>query len=317
MKIRKLLRFFLLLPTLVFAFCISTVQAQVRVQRTRDVASKKIIGKYNLVVTYKFSFYYAFDFDIHHLPDSKDYDMNLLEIGDNFSRYYSEFADRIDTNDYKNIINHMPDADPSAFMDDDWNKQERYEDVYLNYPTSGSLLCRTMIINTEYEYTEPINKFSWNFGDSTCNILGYDCKLATTSFRGRNYKVYYTEEIPLNYGPWKFYGLPGLILKVTEEKGMFDWIATNIRQCSGDIHIYDPSVGKTPGVPEMRVKKVGRKQVLKMEKMIWTDNIALEVMHGLTPPKYYEYGPTNERRPLTKDNWKDLNSPLIPQLETE
>ena len=46
-------------------------------------------------------------------------------------------------------------------------------------------------------------------GDST--ILGYTCHKATTRFRGRDYVAWYTEEIPLSYGPYKFRGLPGLI----------------------------------------------------------------------------------------------------------
>lgn len=49
--------------------------------------------------------------------------------------------------------------------------------------------------------------------DSTRNILGYECQLAETDFRGRHWKAWFTLDIPLSYGPWKFRGLPGMILQ--------------------------------------------------------------------------------------------------------
>ena len=64
-----------------------------------------------------------------------------------------------------------------------------------------------------YKITEPIPVQDWNIvTDSTRQILGYHCCMATTTFRGRKWTVYFTDEIPLPLGPWKLGGLPGLIL---------------------------------------------------------------------------------------------------------
>ena len=54
--------------------------------------------------------------------------------------------------------------------------------------------------------------------DEKKNILGMVCSKATTRFRGRNYIVWYSTEVPVQVGPWKFYGLPGLILQVYDNK---------------------------------------------------------------------------------------------------
>lgn len=55
--------------------------------------------------------------------------------------------------------------------------------------------------------------------------------MATTNFRGREYIVFYTDNILTNIGPWKLHGLPGLILKV--ESHSYDEIykieATNLK----------------------------------------------------------------------------------------
>ncbi|MDT0294478.1 GLPGLI family protein [Mesonia ostreae] len=54
---------------------------------------------------------------------------------------------------------------------------------------------------------------NWKLQNDTKKIGNIICKKATAEFRGRNYTVWYTEKIPLPYGPWKFQGLPGLVLE--------------------------------------------------------------------------------------------------------
>jgi len=66
--------------------------------------------------------------------------------------------------------------------------------------------------------------------NETKKIGNYICSKAKIKFRGREYIAYYTSEIPIAFGPWKFKGLPGLILQVynTEEADKFIWTAKNI-----------------------------------------------------------------------------------------
>ncbi|MDO5654987.1 MAG: GLPGLI family protein [Flavobacteriaceae bacterium] len=45
-------------------------------------------------------------------------------------------------------------------------------------------------------------------------INGLSCRYATTNFRGRDYRACYSTEIPISQGPWKFKGLPGLIIQI-------------------------------------------------------------------------------------------------------
>ncbi|MVO08889.1 GLPGLI family protein [Flavobacterium sp. TP390] len=55
--------------------------------------------------------------------------------------------------------------------------------------------------------------FNWKFEKETKKIGKYTCHKATAPFRGRDYTVWYTTEIPIPYGPWKLNGLPGLVLE--------------------------------------------------------------------------------------------------------
>ncbi|WP_421918438.1 GLPGLI family protein [Marinifilum sp.] len=61
---------------------------------------------------------------------------------------------------------------------------------------------------------EPLNLFEWKLSRETKTILGYTCIKATCKFRGRDYVAYFTREIPFKAAPWKFHGLPGVVLEV-------------------------------------------------------------------------------------------------------
>ncbi|WP_294278334.1 GLPGLI family protein [uncultured Chryseobacterium sp.] len=71
---------------------------------------------------------------------------------------------------------------------------------------------------TNYFIHDEVPKPVWNIDEkSTRKILGYSCIKATTVFRGTNITAYFTRELPYPAGPFKFFGLPGLILDVRED----------------------------------------------------------------------------------------------------
>ena len=89
-------------------------------------------------------------------------------------------------------------------------------------------------------YDEPFSELSWELGDSTKSVLGYECVMATADYHGRKWTAWFAPDIPVHDGPWKLRGLPGLILEATEEKGHHGFIADGIEQSSQPLYpIYD------------------------------------------------------------------------------
>ncbi|WP_343609070.1 GLPGLI family protein [Chryseobacterium oranimense] len=63
----------------------------------------------------------------------------------------------------------------------------------------------------------------WKLVNETKVINTINCKKAEVTFKGRNWIAWYSPKIPFPYGPYKFSGLPGLIVKITDDKGDFDF----------------------------------------------------------------------------------------------
>lgn len=72
-----------------------------------------------------------------------------------------------------------------------------------------------------FTYKQPVIS-NWELADETKIINTIICKKAKVKFKGRNWIAWYAPEIPLPYGPMKFSGLPGLIIKITDEKEDYD-----------------------------------------------------------------------------------------------
>lgn len=95
--------------------------------------------------------------------------------------------------------------------------------IYKGF-TEDSLKIREIVFLQPYVSSEPIPEMEWNITNTTKNIGSFITQLATTQFRGRVYNAWFTQEIPISDGPWKFSGLPGMILEVISEDGDYKFL---------------------------------------------------------------------------------------------
>lgn len=76
--------------------------------------------------------------------------------------------------------------------------------------------------STLFYYEDPVIK-NWELINETKTISNWVCQKASVYFKGRKWIAWYSSEIPLQYGPYKFSGLPGLIVKITDENEEYDF----------------------------------------------------------------------------------------------
>jgi len=59
-------------------------------------------------------------------------------------------------------------------------------------------------------------KLDWKVLNDKQKILNYNAQKASLNFAGRAWNAWFTQAIPLQDGPYKFHGLPGLIVKMED-----------------------------------------------------------------------------------------------------
>lgn len=101
--------------------------------------------------------------------------------------------------------------------------------IYKNYP-EGKVTETAYFEMQDWRYEEDWEKPEWEISDETKEILGYQCFKATADYRGRRWTVWFAPEIPVQDGPWKLCGLPGLILEAVDNHREFHFIANGLMQ---------------------------------------------------------------------------------------
>ena len=167
------------------------------------------------------------------------------------------------TNVYSEVVLYInSDAAYSEFKNIYNPKKEIQEDEYGNlnvkipikdtlgkqfYLKKDTIVFRDHIYkNKKFEpviVNEKTPAFQWELKSDTLTLKGYFCNTAKLNFRGRSYNVWYTTEIPTQFGPWKFFGLPGLIIKIETTDRSISFDLANIKSLER-YQLEAPKLGK-------------------------------------------------------------------------
>lgn len=267
----------------------------------RDSGRKKPIDNCVLAVTYRVR--------ISQDTIGKEFyfDNQILEVGAKLSHYYSVFSENIDSVMYKARQEPSGGIDVGVATRKNMGKDEdgNYEDIFINYPSAGLLTVINRIAKNDYAYAEPCAAIGWQIIPATTQVLGYNCQKATCTFRGRQWTAWFTTQIPVPMGPYKFGGLPGLILKIEDASKLFIYEAIGVEQPKNRaIYKYD--------IPTV---KSSRKDVAKLLEMRWKDPKTLALANGVKSLKYMTFDENGKL--IETEDQSGLGSPYIPTIELE
>lgn len=181
-------------------------------------------------------------------------DLLLLQVGRNVTKFYS----------YKNwqtdsLVRVTP---PEQVMANLGSFHGGVRDELFRDRKAGRLTHTDQIGMDHLLYTEPLPDCGWELVDGERTILGYACRRARCTFRGRSYEAWYAPEIAVSAGPWKFGGLPGLILAIRDDAGVLDLEATGVEQRTEPIRMTDRNYMKT-----------NRRKYLDLKQKVMTDPV--------------------------------------------
>lgn len=191
-------------------------------------------------------------------------DLQYLDIGPRLSRYYSWLLTNSEL-----LIDRWRKEHPQAQSVPGWLGEKGKSTSWSEYQYSE--IFKTENELTEYArmplylrandcwYSEPYPLQQWTIGTDTLTICGYICQKATCTFSGRDFIAWFAPDIPVNNGPWKFGGLPGLILKVYDTERLYVFECIKVEQGVFPITKWDDY---------KKYKRKKRNQVLKLQRQI-------------------------------------------------
>jgi GLPGLI family protein len=162
------------------------------------------------------------------------------------SNYFNNFKDSINQFKFKNIVDVVKEVGDVIMVEitDNMYSYIRKDFFYKNYEKDTLIYNEIISVNKQF-VGEKINLFDWEIlPNSNITVLGFKCQVATTEFRGRKYEAVFCQEIAPYGGPWKFDGLPGLILSVRSLDNYFVIIPTKIILNGKDEKIFNPYENK-------------------------------------------------------------------------
>ncbi|MBD8084192.1 GLPGLI family protein [Chryseobacterium caseinilyticum] len=106
--------------------------------------------------------------------------------------------------------------------------QYRIGEMVIKDLKNNTVSFETKVGDANFSIEQNIN-LKWNLVNEFDEILNYKVQKATTNFGGRIWNAWFAKDIPIQDGPYKFKGLPGLILKIEDKTLSHKFILKGIK----------------------------------------------------------------------------------------
>lgn len=197
----------------------STIAADGKTVRRKLNIFKSSVPETETIVNETMEFIYDYSYSVDTLDrieDRREEDQMLLQIAPNGVSKFSSFKNiTVDSL----LMSLSSEQIVDAAMDGKLSNGD-FMTIFKNYP-QGKLTHAEKVCEDWFKYEEELPELDWELSDSTITVLGYECRKATCSFRGREWTAWYSEDIPVMNGPWKLGGLPGLIMKAYDRNNEY------------------------------------------------------------------------------------------------
>lgn len=172
-------------------------------------------------------FYYEYNFQTDSTDvETKMSELMVLDVDKKGSKYYSEYVFQndsiMDAQFKKNMAAHSDDSAPLSAK----QGVVAYK-ILKSYPSFKINQIITLDM-TLYNVNQQV-KLNWKILPDQEIIGEWNVQKAETDFAGRKWIAWFSTEIPLQDGPYKFYGLPGLIIKIEDQAGFHKMELKGIR----------------------------------------------------------------------------------------
>lgn len=164
-----------------------------------------------------------FTYRLVYLPDSanteyrneEDFDLQILDHKSCFVSTNYKFG-------FQNIKMMAANGQNLALAAANVMKLPKTSFRYSIYKENDHVSVYEKVYSYGLKYNETVS-FNWKLTGEKKKIDVYNCSKAVAHYGGRTWEAWYTEEIPIPEGPYKFRGLPGMIIQIYDTKNNYNF----------------------------------------------------------------------------------------------
>ena len=112
---------------------------------------------------------------------------------------------------------------PETMRMDEYNQMTDFKYKIFKDHQDNELILAEKVFQYPLKYKQNLKQIDWKIQPDKKEILGFSVQKAKGTFAGRNYTAWFAPELPFSDGPYKFDGLPGLILEISDLQGHYNF----------------------------------------------------------------------------------------------
>jgi GLPGLI family protein len=217
---------------------VNNTLAQIRVSYAMDAPTFTLAhentDKYKTLDSCYLNVSYQFKYRSSEKDDSLSFDDIMdVQMGSKYNAFFSRDLRALDINNTHELKTTMQFTTvPENYIG--------FDLLFNHADTTTTVTNRLPYTSQVVEYCEKTVAPEWTYlVEEIDTVMGYHCHAAKCNFGGREWKVYYTNDIPVPYGPWKLNGAKGLVLKAADTEGNFVFEAVGLTQKEQPIIRYE------------------------------------------------------------------------------
>ncbi len=173
--------------------------------------------------------------------------------------------------------------------------------IYKNSENKIGTIDRVKLITSPiYCYEEPKTVLSWKILQDTATVAGYTCQKAECDFGNRHWTAWFSSQVPISDGPYKFCGLPGLVIQVNDKTNSWSFTLTSLENRDFDYNFYNRYFVE-------KILKTTKDAFFATLKHSYDDGFAMDQANGIDFMNRKEEEKKNrEERARRENNWVEI-----------
>lgn len=255
----------------------------------------------------RFIYEYKFIQDSTNRQDVKS-ELLVLDLNNTGSKFYSYEKYRADSVTQADLEKQVKAQSNNILINNTYKGNIRYL-VEKSYPDFKTFIYNS-IGGDDYKISDE-RKMNWKILPDTEIIGTFKTQKAETEIYGRKWTAWFTTDVPVQDGPYKFHGLPGLIVKIQDKTESHIFELKGVRKNVAQTDTSFKRTEKPVEITQVQYKKLfweNRKDPAKSLRLMISENPTFKVIKDGVEVSGEQM--LREREKTAKENQKKFNNAL-------